>query len=419
MILRLLPNIRYGTEGYPEKVARRLRAVNVTVWLAAAVPAIFAVIRFFDPAPGMWQRAIVNAAFAVVVASIPLLHRFGPLAAPLAFVVLAYAFLFRTSYQVGTGGGAYLHYLTATVLGILFLGTERTLLTAALSVVAAGLIITLHVIAPHNTGLLSPAALFFGNFVINVVASAAILYAAIHYALGQIARAETAAEREYERSETLLSNILPQRVAARLKHRTSSVIADSYAEASILFADMAGFTSRASDTTPDELVRFLNDVFTKLDGLVERHGLEKIKTTGDAYMVISGVPEPRRDHAEALADLALEIRKALTGLADPKGRPVPVRMGIASGAVVAGVVGTRKFFYDVWGDAVNTASRMESTGEAGKIQVAPETYELLKDRFDLEERGLIEVRGKGQMRTWFLIGREAAVPGTRIPRHPD
>src|SRR5262249_40032888 len=183
--------------------------------------------------------------------------------------------------------------------------------------------------------------------------------------------------------------------AQRLKQRATSLIADRYAEASILFADMVGFTSRASDTAPDELVKFLNGVFTRLDALVDLHGVEKIKTTGDAYMVVSGVPEPRRDHAEALADLALDMRNALAGLVDPKGRVVPVRIGIASGPVVAGVVGTRKFFYDVWGDAVNTALRMESTGEAGKVQLAPETKELLKDRFDLEERGLIAVPGKG------------------------
>jgi len=118
------------------------------------------------------------------------------------------------------------------------------------------------------------------------------------------------------------------------------------------------------------------------------------------------VPQPRSDHAEALANLALEMRDALAGLVDAKGRPVPVRIGIASGPVVAGVVGTKKFFYDVWGDAVNTASRMESTGETGKIQLAPETHARLQDQFDLEERGVIDVRGKGQMRTWFLIGRK-------------
>jgi adenylate cyclase len=217
--------------------------------------------------------------------------------------------------------------------------------------------------------------------------------------------AEDLLEQEHERSESLLTNILPPHIASRLKQRANAVIADAYPEASVLFADMAGFTARASDTAPEDLVRFLNGVYTKLDNLVERHGLEKIKTTGDAYMAVSGVPEALPDHAAALADLALDIQETLQGLVDPKGRAVPVRIGIASGPVVAGVIGTRKFFYDVWGDTVNTASRMESTGEIGKIQVAPATHALLADRFEFQERGVIEVRGKGPMKTWFLIGK--------------
>jgi adenylate cyclase len=212
------------------------------------------------------------------------------------------------------------------------------------------------------------------------------------------------AEREYARSESLLANILPASVAARLKSEPGSEIADAFPEASILFADMAGFTARASDTTPGELVRFLNSVFTRLDIIVERHGLEKIKTTGDSYRAVSGVPVARPDHASALAALALEIRDALAGLFDPRGRSVPIRIGIASGPVVAGIVGTHKYAYDVWGDTVNMASRMESTGEPGKIQVTPATYELLKDQFEFVAREPIEVRGKGYMRTWFLIG---------------
>ncbi len=404
--MRFLPDFRFGTEGYPEKVARRLRAVNVTAWLAALVPAFFAMLRFVQGRPAM---GAVNASFAVILASLPLLHRFGPLTAALVFVVLTYAFLFRTTFNLGTDGGTFLYYLTASALVILLIGTERIVLTVVLAAAAAGLIIALHIVVPHNTGLFSPTVLFFGNFITNVIASAAILFAIVHYAVRQIARAEATAEREHERSEALLSNILPQSVGERLKQKTDAVIADGYAAASILFVDMAGFTSHASDTPPDELVQFLNQVFTRLDSLVERHGLEKIKTTGDSYMVVSGVPTPRVDHAEALADLALDIREGLIGLVDSKGRAVPIRLGIASGAVVAGVVGTRKFFYDVWGDAVNTASRMESTGEAGKIQVSPGTRELLDDKFDLEERGLINVRGKGRMRTWFLIERKPAI----------
>jgi adenylate cyclase len=293
----------------------------------------------------------------------------------------------------------------------MILGFERLWLAALMSAIAVALIVTLHLVTPENTGVLSAQAMRL-NFVINAAVNAVVLFAVVYYAVRETARAEAATEREFQRSEALLANILPPRVAERLKaqagDRPSGEIADRYPEASVLFADMAGFTARASDTEPADLVRFLNGVFTRLDGLVERHGLEKIKTTGDAYMVVSGVPVPRADHAEALAALALDMRDALAGLVDPKGRPVPVRIGMASGPVVAGVVGTRKFFYDVWGDTVNTAARMEQTGEAGRIQVAPDTRARLDGRFVLAERGTIEVRGKGPMRTWFLEGRKPA-----------
>jgi adenylate cyclase len=405
--LRLIPNIRYGTEGYPDKVARRLRALNIATWSGSALILFFGVLRYFDKTtPFTWQLAVVNLTTAPILAALPLLHRFGSAAAPFALTLIGDGFLYFVSTRLGTGTGVFFYYSSFTALGILFLGTERVGLTVVLGAFAAGLIIALHMFVPVNTGIASPGRLFYGNFVVNVVASSAVLYGIIYYAVRQFAQAEAMVEREYERSESLLTNILPPHVAGRLKRQANAIIADAYTEASVMFADMAGFTARASDTAPEDLVRFLNGVYTKLDNLVERHGLEKIKTTGDAYMVVSGVPEALPDHAGELADLALDIQKALEGLVDPKGRAVPVRIGIASGPVVAGVIGTRKFFYDVWGDTVNTASRMESTGESGKIQVAPTTHELLADRFEFQERGVIEVRGKGPMKTWFLIGRK-------------
>jgi adenylate cyclase len=408
--LRFLPNIRFGTERYPEKVARRLRAMNIAAWICAAQAGFFVILRMLDPAPGMIGRALTNAGIAAAFATLPLLHRFGPLAAPLVFIAFAYWAIFRSAYEFGTGGGGHMFYLTETALIALLIGTEHVVLAALACAIAAGLIILLHLVAPYNTGLISPELQFWGSFVTSAVINTVLLFTVMFYAFRQVARAEATAEREHQRSEGLLVNILPPKVAERLKDRPETTIADAYPEASILFADMGGFTARASDTTPEELVGFLNDVYTRLDSLVERHGLEKIKTTGDAYMVVSGVPEPLSDHAAPLAALALDIRDALTGLTDPKGRAVPVRIGIASGPVVAGVVGSRKFFYDVWGDAVNTASRMESTGQAGKIQVAPATRELLGERFAFEERGVVDVRGKGPMRTWWLLGQRAEGP---------
>jgi adenylate cyclase len=407
--LRFIPNIRFGTEGYPEKVARRLRAVNVAAWILAPGTALFAVERFLDGSSHWKYTALVALAYA----STPLLHRFGPLAAPLVLVGVGYTFIFWVSSIVGTDGGTYFFYSTAAALGILLLGAERAFLSVVLGAVAAGLIILLHIVVPRNTGVVPARSLFSGTFVINVLSSSALLYGIIFYSVRQFSRAEERAEREYERSERLLINILPTRVAERLKDSADSLIADSYPEASIMFTDMAGFTARASDTAPEELVRFLNAVYTRIDSLVERHGLEKIKTTGDAYMVVSGVPEALPNHAGAVANLSLDIRDVLTGLVDPSGRAVPVRIGIASGPVVAGVIGTRKFFYDVWGDAVNVASRMESTGVIGKIQVSQDIYERLSGEFLLESRGVIDVKGKGEMQTWFLIGRKALV-GARL-----
>jgi adenylate cyclase len=401
--MRLLPDIRYGTQCYPENVARRLRSLNLTTWIAAAVGVIYSVAQFLDSTPGLWKVAVVNAIGALILTAVPLLHRFGALAAPIGLIVTAYAYFFVVCSMIGTASGMEMYYPIAAALGVLLLGIERIVLASAIGVVAALLIITLEAVVPRTTGLQS-ASTMFGNFIGTAFASTGVLLAIVFYALREAARAEATAQRERERSDSLLANILPAEIADRLKSRTETVIADRYDEASILFADMAGFTARTGDTTPDELVQFLNRVFSDFDRLVERHGLEKIKTTGDAYMVVSGVPRRRADHAEALARLALDIRGAAAELRDPHGRDVPIRLGIASGPVVAGVVGTRKFFYDVWGDAVNVASRMESTGTAGQIQLSQEVYERLKDDFVLKERGFIEVKGKGQMPTWFLMG---------------
>jgi len=402
--MRLLPNISYGTERYPEKVARRLRALNITAWMAAAVTGFFALTQFLDSIAGLYRVAAINALSALAFALVPLLHRFGQLAAPVALVISAYVSIFVVCALLGRDTGMQLYYLAGAGLTVLFFGTDRLVLVTALCALAAMFIVAVQVLVPASTGLQDESRMF-GNFVVTVAASSAILFATVVYAIRAIARAEAAAEREYERSESLLMNILPAAVARRLKSQAHAVIADKYEEASILFADMAGYTSLASDTAPEDLVQFLNRVFTDFDELVDRHRLEKIKTTGDAYMVVSGLPVRRPDHTQALAELALDMRDAAEDLRDPHGRKVPVRMGIGVGPVVAGVVGTRKFYYDVWGDAVNVASRMESTGVAGKVQVSQATYERLKDQFVLEERGQIDVKGKGRMRTWFLTGR--------------
>ncbi len=210
---------------------------------------------------------------------------------------------------------------------------------------------------------------------------------------------------EQEKSERLLLNILPKPIADRLK-QGQGVIADSYPEVTILFADLVGFTKLSASVPPADVVKILNEIFSCFDKLIERHGLEKIKTIGDSYMVGAGLPIPREDHAEAIAEMALDILEEIPRFARVNGSTLSMRIGINTGPVVAGVIGTRKFIYDLWGDTVNTASRMESSGLASCIQVTEATYRKLNSRYEFEPRGTIEVKGKGQMDTWFLTGRK-------------
>ncbi len=214
-----------------------------------------------------------------------------------------------------------------------------------------------------------------------------------------------AIQEERGKSEHLLLNILPKPILDRLKGG-EEIIADYFEDATVLFADLVGFTGLAGKMAPIALVNLLNAVFSRFDGAASRRGLEKIKTIGDAYMAVGGVPVPRSDHAEAVADLALEMLSAIADLkTDLAGAP-QLRIGIHSGPVVAGIIGTHKFSYDLWGDTVNVASRMESHGVPGAIHVSAAVHERLRDRYRFEERGTMAIKGKGDMTTWLLIGRK-------------
>jgi adenylate cyclase len=215
-------------------------------------------------------------------------------------------------------------------------------------------------------------------------------------------------DREHERSERLLLNVLPAPVASRLK-RNDQVIADRFAEATVLFADIVDFTPLSASLPPEELVKLLDEVFTGFDRLADSYRLEKIKTIGDSYMVAGGVPMPRPDHCEAVAAMALDMLRDCEGRAVGSQR-LRIRIGIATGPVVAGVIGRRKFIYDLWGDTVNAASRMESHGVPGSIQVTAPVYEKLRTRYEFEPRGTIQVKGMGPTATWLLLSRRTVSP---------
>jgi adenylate cyclase len=253
---------------------------------------------------------------------------------------------------------------------------------------------------------LSPAALpeafVTWFFVLNVGAVITIIFGLLYYFVGR---------RNFfqQQAEMLLLNILPKEISDALKAEQRT-IADQYDAVSILFADVVGFTPMAATMTPMELVGLLNQVFLCFDELIEKYDLEKIKTIGDCYMVASGVPRSRPDHATALVNLALDMQTAVAGTRFG-GRQLALRIGINSGPVVAGIIGRKKFTYDLWGESVNLASRMESHGRTRCIQITRSTYELVKDAFRCEAFGSIEVKGAGQMEVWHVLGHKNAATG--------
>jgi adenylate cyclase len=249
-----------------------------------------------------------------------------------------------------------------------------------------------------------PDSVAVSFFVLNVLGVSTTAYVLLQYFVRARERALAELEIERAKSERLLLNVLPASVASRLKE-SDQVIADGFDSATVLFADIVGFTPLAQVLSPAEAVVLLDRVFAGWDELAAGYGLEKIKTIGDAYMVAGGLPAPRTDHAEAIADLALEMGAAAKRCAGESGLSLEVRIGIDSGPVVAGVIGRAKFAYDLWGDTVNTASRMESHGAPGAIQVTERAYERLRGLYELRRRGTIEVKGKGPMTTYFLLRR--------------
>jgi adenylate cyclase len=238
---------------------------------------------------------------------------------------------------------------------------------------------------------------------LNIIGAGAVAFAVLASFAQQRNDALTALRAEQAKSEALLLNVLPSAIVERLK-ATSQMIADHFDATTIIFADVVDFTPLSERLPPTEVLGMLDGLFSRFDALVERHGLEKVKTVGDCYMAAAGVPNPRPDHAQMAALFALDMRDAVANSAIAAWPGLEVRIGMNSGPVIGGVIGTKRFLYDLWGDAVNTASRMESHGTAGQIQITRATYELVRDGFDCTPRGTIPIKGKGQMETWYLVG---------------
>jgi adenylate cyclase len=365
---------------------------------------------------GLWRSALIP--FAYQVASLVGLvffartKRYAAYRGSQVAMFLLLPFVLQWSLGGFVESGAVALWAFVAPLGALvFYGPRQAIawFGAFLALVALSAVID-GVLPEPAKGL--PSSLVMAFFALNIFGPSVTTFALLEYFVRSRDRAHRLLAAEQERSEALLLSIFPRAIAERLKI-SQGVIAERSEEVSVLFADITGFTPTAERLPAEEVVVMLDEIFSAFDELVACHGLEKIKTIGDGYLVAAGIPTPRADHAEAAARLALAMRQALAEL--PVASGLSLRVGIDSGPVVAGVIGRTKFGYDIWGDTVNTASRMESHASPGTIQVTERTYRRLEDGFVLEQRTGVVVKGKGEMTTYVLLGErpEPSVAGTR------
>jgi class 3 adenylate cyclase len=395
----------------------RLRKATLTLLVLLIVPlATIWVVTY--GALGLWLSASIPFAYQVLsVASLlwfarSKLYGFFRFSQLFLMLILPFALQwtlggFRASSAVSIWA------LTAPLAALAFVGPRRALPWFAWYGALLGLSTVLEFASSSQTSL--PEGLHVAFFFLNILGVSVVTFLALRYFVRERDHAMEALDREHQllqieraKSERLLLNVLPASIAARLKQR-EELIADSFPLVTVLFADIVGFTPEAERASPDATVQRLNALFSEFDRLTESRGLEKIKTIGDAYMVAGGLPEPAADHAAKVAELALSMMEVARSQRLPGGETQELRIGIDSGPVVAGVIGTRKFTYDLWGDTVNTASRMESHGAPGCIQVTERTRALLDDAYTFSEPRRLNVKGKGEMTTFFLTGRKAAL----------
>jgi adenylate cyclase len=387
-----------GTEGYPPDIKRRLMILNMIAYLIAITTAVYSLqqlsLDYEKYKPIIW----INVALVGLAVAVPLSHRINDVAGALVIVVAEYIALLCFTMYLGRSSGVHLQYFVVAAAGFVVLGLQRLWLIVPLIVIALVLHLTAWFRYPESSALIDAEREVINSLYIQAaITTVGLIAASVYYAfrLAENAKAET---------DALLRNILPDSVVERLKSRPTEAIADSFPDASILFADISGFVPLARSLGAEKTVALLNSIVTEFDTLAHRHGVEKIKTIGDAYMVASGVPQHVPDHLHRLARMALDMQSTMQRMRQTSGYNVNVRIGLASGPVMAGVIGRQKFTYDVWGDAVNLAARLEGLSTPGRILLCPRSRERLADTFQLESRGVVEIKGVGAQETWFLVG---------------
>jgi adenylate cyclase len=388
----------YGTQGYPPRIRRRLKIMNVTAYVIAAFTLIYAIQQMFLDFQTWKPVILINLVMAAVALSIPFLHRYGELAGPVVITLSELIGIFALTYYIGRDSGLHLQYLSAPAAFFVIMGIERLRLIAAFVLIA----LALHLAAwswflQTSAVLAVDKAELSAHYITAVVTTFSVISIVLYYAFRLVEQAQA-------ETDALLHNMLPDSIVDRLKEAPNATIADEFAEASVLFADLEGFVLLAKRLGPARTVELLNTIVMAFDRLADRWGVEKIKTIGDAYMVAAGLPVPAADHAERMAGMALAMLETVRTIAREREVALALRIGIASGPLLAGVIGAKRLTYDVWGDTVNLASRLEGRSEANRVLVSQLTGQRLEGRFALESCGPIEIKGFGAEEAWYLLG---------------
>ncbi len=385
-----------GTEGYPVAVRRRLMIVNVTAYLIAIFSLFYAGLFAVYDIEKYMPLVLANLLLVAVALLAPLAHRFGEVCAAIIIAVAEFAGLFFFVRTLGHDSGVQINYLVAAAIPFAIFGLTHLWLVITTIVTGLALHLVTWFLYPTANALVAPDPALLNNlYVSSVITTGSIIAVIVLYAfmLADRARAE---------ADTLLGHILPDPVAERLKARPGARIADSIPQASVMFTDLSGFTPLAQKLGAEQTLDILDDIFTEFDALAAKHRVEKIKTIGDGYMAVCGVIEPADDHGERLARLALDLPRAVETLSSRHNMNLQIRIGLASGPVMAGVIGADRFFYDVWGETVNLASRLESHGLPGEVHVSKAVRKALDGRFHFEPRGRVDIKGVGSLETWLL-----------------
>jgi adenylate cyclase len=388
--------IALGTRGYPPKIRRRLQSTNVGSYTIAISCGLFALTYALEDASLYRGAVLINLAMMVAAASVPLFHRINDLAGAIFIGTALLVGLFLLVALVGRLSGIQINFIAASAAAFLVFDLRRLWHI----VILIGSAIALHLMA----WVLFPEAMlpdmregFVLQIYITIVITISVIVAVLVYYAFRTAEIAEAA------TEALLGRILPASVVERLKERPDEQIADSIPIVAVLFSDLVGFVPLSRGLGAARTVEMLNSMVQSFDRLAAEHRIEKIKTIGDAYMAVAGLPQPAADDAARLARMALRMQSAVAAAGADFGVKLRLRIGIAAGPAMAGIIGSEKFSYDVWGDSVNLAARLESSGEAERIQVSGVVRDLLAEKFEFAHRGSIEIKGVGPQETYFLL----------------